>query len=191
MVKWALRTAVLLLLGLVTQQSVWPGVVQAAGSTRVNIKPADGMVYQNDVIRVEVWVEEVVDLYGADIQIQFDPAVFQVVDAKPSQEGVQIKLRSDLLQAGFVIHQEADNLAGKIWYANSQVNPASPASGSGALFEFGLLAISQGAASLEITSQQLSDKNGMPILADASGALYTVQGMRLFLPDVQLGQSQD
>ncbi len=167
----------------------WNGAGAApAATTLVSVKPASGIVRRGEIVRVEVWVENVSELYGADIQLQFDPAAWRVLDANSSLDGVQIKLRSDLLQPGFVIHKEADNLAGTVWYANSQSNPTPPASGSGALFEFFLLAQAEGPSALSITSQQLSDRSGTPIPAEAQGAAYEVQGMRLYLPDVRTGR---
>lgn len=158
-----------------------------AAPTLVSVHPASGVIRRGEIVRVEVWVENVSELYGADIQLQFDPLDFRVIDANPGLDGVQIKLRSDLLQAGFVIHKEADNQAGTIWYANSQSNPAPPASGSGALFEFFMIAQGEGASALAISSQQLSDRSGTPIPAEGQGAAYELQGTRLFLPDVRSG----
>ncbi len=173
---WILALAVMLSLGTHPAQSS-PAVTAA-----VTIHPAAATFAAGEAITVEVWVENVVDLYGADIRLGFDPAAFQVLDANPSLAGVQVKLRSDLLQPGFVIHREADNQAGFVWYANAQVNPALPASGSGALFEFGLLALANGTFPIEITSAQLSDKSGNPIAFTLQPASYTLLGYRSYLP---------
>lgn len=162
-------------------QPVFAGQLKPNQATLVSIHPATATVAAGEVILVELWVENVIDLYGADVQLQFDPAAFRVMDADPNLAGVQVKMRSDLLKSGFVIHREADNQAGTIWYANSQVNPALPASGSGALFEFPLLALKNGQFPITITSQQLSDKSGNPILAVSQDSLYTVQGYKTFL----------
>jgi hypothetical protein len=156
--------------------------------TQVTIQPASNTYKVGDTFTVEVWVEEVTDLYGADIRLQFNPAAFQVVDANPSQPGVQITVLSDLLKPGFVIHHEADNQAGTIWYANSQVNPASPASGSGALFSFGMSANFNGTFPLTVTSQQLSDQSANPIPATALGATYILTGYNTFLPLIGRGR---
>ena len=80
-----------------------------------------------------------------------------------------------------MIHKEADNLAGTIWYANSQSTPALPVSGSGAIFEFELLAIKSGIFALDISSCQLSTKDGEPIAFIAQGAVYRL-GHIIFLP---------
>jgi hypothetical protein len=153
--------------------------------TLVAIHPATAALDEGDTLTVEVWIEDVVDLYGADVQLQFDPSAFQVQDANASLPGVQITLRSDLLQPGLVIHKEADNLAGTIWYANSQSHPALPVSGSGAIFEFELLALQSGVFALDISSCQLSTKDGEPIAFVAQGAVYRV-GYIIFLPFLRM-----
>jgi len=150
-------------------------------TTLVTIHPATATLDQGDTLTVEVWIENVVDLYGADVQLQFDPTAFEVQDANSSLPGVQITLRSDLLQPGLVIHKEADTLAGTIWYANSQTTPALPVSGSGAIFEFDLLALKSGVFALDISSCQLSTKDGEPIAFVAQGAVYRI-GHVIFLP---------
>lgn len=152
--------------------------------TLVKIHPTSGTFMAGDTISVEVWVENITDLYGADVQLKFDPLAFQVLDANPSAPGDQITVRSDLLQPGFVIHQEANNQTGLIWYANSQVNPALPVSGSGALFAFVLLARANGTFLLDISSQQLSDKSANPISASEQDAIYILAGYKGFLPFV-------
>lgn len=149
--------------------------------TLVNFHPATANLAAGDTLLVELWVENVTALYGADIQLHFDPTAWRVLDADPNLAGVQIRLRSDLLKPGFVIHREADNQTGMIWYANSQVNPASPVSGSGALFEFSLLALKNGDFPVTITAQQLSDQSGSPIPAVSQDALFTVKGYKTHL----------
>lgn len=156
--------------------------IPTISSTRVTIHPAAAAVRAGETIAVEVWVEEVSGLYGADIQLLFNPAAFQVMDANPSLAGDQIVLRDDLLQPGFVIHHEADNRSGTIWYANAQTNPAAPASGSGALFEFHLLALENGVFPVAVSSQQLSDKDGNPLAAVSQDALFSIQGYQVYLP---------
>ncbi len=58
-------------------------------TTLVNLHPATANLVAGDTLSVELWVENVTDLYGADIQLQFDPAAWQVLDADPNLAGVQ------------------------------------------------------------------------------------------------------
>ncbi len=71
-------------------------------------------------------------LYGFDISLSFDPQVIDVVDADPEQSGTQVSLGT-LLDPGFVIINQADNQAGSVRFALTQLNPSQPKSGSGNL----------------------------------------------------------
>lgn len=149
--------------------------------TVVRLIPGDVRMDAGQTVHVEMWVENVSALYGADVQLSFDPLAFQVVDANPSLAGVQISLRYDLLTPGFLLHREADNTLGRIWYANSMVNPAEPAYGSGALFEFELTAIKNGIYPIIFGNVQLVAYGAEPIAAEVRNASYTV-GYALFFP---------
>lgn len=149
--------------------------------TVVTLHPPSTRMDVGQTLHVEMWVENVTNLYGADIQLAFDPNAFQVVDANEGVAGVQITLRYDLLQPGFLMHREADNSMGRIWYANAMVFPAEPASGSGALFEFELTAIKNGVHPVIFSNAQLAAYGAVPIPAVVQNASYTV-GYPIFLP---------
>ena len=71
-------------------------------------------------------------LYGFELQLTFDPAVVEVVDADASSPGVQIG-PGDFLSPDFVVQYRADNQAGKVEFVVTQLNPSPAKSGSGAL----------------------------------------------------------
>lgn len=138
--------------------------------TVVRIAPASATTAVGGVIKVEVWVDNVTDLYGADIQLAFDPNGFEVF-------GEQITILSDFLQADLIVKQEVDNEAGTIWYAITQLNPAPPVDGSGVLFEFYFRAKAEGEYDLTFISHDLvnyPDVESIPhTIQEAS---YTVSG---------------
>jgi hypothetical protein len=139
---------------------------------------------------VEVWVEDVVDLYAADIQLTFDATRLQVQDANPGQQGVQVIPRSDLLWPDLVVKREADNDAGTIWYAVTQLHPREPASGSGALFAFNLQTAAVGPAAISVAEITLATRDGDVISVQTCNASYevagtAVSGYNLFLPVVR------
>ena len=82
---------------------------------------------------VEVRVENVADLYGLDIRISYNPAAVEVVDADSSSEGVQIR-PGGLLAPDFVVRNQADNNAGTVWFALTQLHPSEAVTGSGVAF---------------------------------------------------------
>jgi hypothetical protein len=155
---------------------------QVNNSTLVSIHASNGPFKVGDITTIEVWVENVIGLYGADIQLHFSPIGFQVIDSNPNSDGVQVQMRNDLIKPGFILHREANNQTGTVWYANCQVNPASPASGSGALFEFQVIAFSPGTFTITVDSHQLSNKDGSSIASGEQAGQFLINGQRVLLP---------
>ena len=109
---------------------------------------------------LSVTVADVQDLYGLEIHLRFDPAVVQVADADPSKDGIQVAA-GDFLSADFVAQNQADNQAGSIDYAVTQVNPNEPRSGSGTLLVIRFQGGAAGGASpLEVTNGILTTLDG-------------------------------
>ncbi len=156
--------------------------VRAQNTARLVIVPASGIYSKGDLIDVEVRVEDVVDLYGADIQLNFDTAHFEVLDANPSLPGVQITPRSDFMKPDIVVRRIADNTTGVIWYAATQTNPQPPASGSGVLFSFQMRTLLPGDGGVDFSQLLLSTRNADPIPATKTWSMYSVSGAWLFLP---------
>jgi hypothetical protein len=155
----------------------------ASLATTVSVTPASGTYAAGMVVQVTVRVDNVTDLYGADVQLTFDPARMEVLDANAGLPGVQVTPKHELLAAGLVAQQTADNTAGTIDYAVTQVDPAPPASGSGALFAFDARMLTTGTVDITVTEHELATKGADVIPADASGASYTiVPAHRVYLP---------
>ncbi|MFN8483462.1 MAG: LysM peptidoglycan-binding domain-containing protein [Anaerolineae bacterium] len=107
----------------------------ASGATLILV-PDKPTLNKGDEAKVEVKVNNVKDLYGADVRLQFDPSRLEVVDANPGVPGTQIEVGKFLDPSsgkGFVAQNSADNGAGRISYAVTLLSPAQPAQGSGAL----------------------------------------------------------
>lgn len=153
----------------------------AADPLQVRVFPVEGHFAVGHDFQVEVWVENVSGLYGADIQLSFDPTLLAVLDANSAQPGVQVMPRADLLAPDLVVRRDADNGVGTIWYAVTQLNPRLPVSGSGALFSFTARALAPGRSAIAVTEQMLNAQDGIPMPAEAFGAVYDF-GPRMFLP---------
>ena len=139
----------------------------------------------NEEIEVEVWVSDVTDLYGLDVQLVFDPTRFEIIDADPFMAGVQVIPRNDLLSSDLVIKKEADNTIGTIWYAVTQLNPTPAVSGSGAAFAFKLRPLMLGAGEFSFDSFKLANRDGEIIPATAAPVTYQVTDAAtklIFLP---------
>ena len=148
--------------------------------TTVTLRAASPSVSGCASVRVEIWVNNVENLYAADVHVRFDPTLLQVVDADAGAPGVQIEPVYTFMNPGFVIKRVACNAAdpsnpdcpigGKVWYSAAQLNPTPPAIGSGAIAAFTLAGRAEGLSTLEITYQQLSSPFGQVIPATSIGS---------------------
>ena len=100
-------------------------------ATIVRCDPATVVGPIGGAVNVDIYVENVVELYAADVRLSFDTTALQVVDADPEASGVQMQLLDTFLSPDYVPRNVADNDEGTIWYAATQMNPAEAVSGSG------------------------------------------------------------
>ena len=127
-------------------------------------------------LTVDIYIQNVVDLYGADVRWSFDTAIAQVVDADGNVPGTQIQPLYTFMVPGFIIKKEADNVAGTVWYAATQLNPSPPVSGSGSLARVTFRANAPGSFPLLVTSAQLSKAGGIPIPVTTMNCSVTFTG---------------
>jgi hypothetical protein len=157
--------------------------VAPRADTWVQVLPAEATYDVGQEIDAEVWIEDVEGLYGAEIHLAFDPDHLQVLDADPVRPGTQVSPSDDLLSPDFVVRNEADNAAGTVWYAVTQLNPSPPVTGSGTLFGLTFVTTSPGDTAVDVTDHVLSDRNAEVLPASTTGAVYHIGGVRrVFLP---------
>lgn len=141
----------------------------------VTLSAASPTVAGCAALRVEIWVNDVANLYAADVHVLFDPALLQVVDADPAAPGTQIEPVYSFMNSGFIIKRVACNAAdpgnpdcavgGKVWYSATQLNPTPPANGSGPIAAFTLVGRAEGLSTLQISYQKLSSPTGQEVPA--------------------------
>ncbi len=163
----ALMLIVVSSLGVVTAAS--PTVPEA---TTITLYHSSTSIAGCDAVDVEIRINDVSDLYGADVRLSFDPNIVEVVDADPNTAGIQIA-DGNLLQNILTAKNEADNATGAIWYAVTQLNPQPPANGSGILATIRFRSKNVGATNLTFTFTQLANRNGEEIPATALGGDIT------------------
>ncbi|MBK9610645.1 cohesin domain-containing protein [Candidatus Amarobacter glycogenicus] len=100
-------------------------------------------------------------LFGADIEISFDPKAVAIVDADPAKEGVQVRI-GPFLDPGFVVYNVADNAAGKLRVTFTQVAPRPAANGNGGILSFDLKATGGGDPALKVSAALLARNDGSP-----------------------------
>lgn len=169
----ALTTFVALLL------SLSPVLVssQGGGGATVRCEPLAVSAWASTTITIDLYVENVASLFGADERLSFDPTGLQVEDANNyPDDGAQIEPLDELLQPDYVIKQEADNDAGAIWYAATQISPTMEVTGSGAVARITFNAIRAGTYTLPVTYAKLSDRHGTEITSSTRDCQVTFWG---------------
>lgn len=123
---------------------------------------ATGVVGASDAV-VDMYIEDVVGLYGVDLTISFfNTTIAQVLDQLPAS-GVQIEPLDALLQPDFPVRNIADNTAGTIRYAASQIDPSPPATGNGPVARITFQGLQAGTFIMTWGAIELSDINGVLI----------------------------
>jgi len=114
----------------------------------------DGQVGALDIV-----LEDAQDVYGIDVRVSFDPEVLEIVDADANKDGVQM-IPGVFLNPDFLVRNVADNRAGTLWYALTQVNPTLPATGTGVLFSVRLRGKAAGRSELKIDFVEMANRRG-------------------------------
>ena len=120
--------------------------------------PSPALVGVNGLVNVSLVISNVEDLYGAQVSLTFDPAVVKVIDADPSLPGVQIS-PGEFPYPDWVVRRMADNEAGTIEYAVTQLSPREPVSGEGVLATITFAGLKPGETDLVFQSYILADVN--------------------------------
>jgi hypothetical protein len=121
----------------------------------VTFSPSPASIVNCETIPVQVWVNSVTGLYGADVRLSFDPSVVEVVQV---QDG-------SFLAPDFVVSRDADNAAGTVQYILTQLNPTPAVNGNGILFTILFRAKAASNSALTFTHVQLANRSGGGITA--------------------------
>jgi len=134
----------------------------AAGPT-VAFSPSPLESPAGQTVPLAIRIADVQGLYGFEMQLKFDPAVVEVVDADPNAVGVQL-LPGDFLALDMLVRNQADNSAGTAEFVLTQINPSEAKSGTGVLLTIYLRgkAAGQGSA-VEIVKAQFATRDGEAI----------------------------
>ncbi len=114
-------------------------------------------------------------LWAAEIELRFNATVLQVQDADPGQAGVQIQ-PGDFPSPDLVVMNAADNAAGGVRYALTQIAPKEPVSGSGILASITFQGIADGSSDLTFNLVNLADNQGQVIPSSSQGGSIIVGG---------------
>jgi len=148
----------------------------AAGPAIARPDPVVSKVAVGQTFVVNLYLQDIVDAYGADIRLCFDQTVLEAQDTDAFRPSIQIQPISSFMNPGFVIKQEASNTPGDgaecptsgfVWYAFTQLNPAPPVSGSGPIAAIKFKALKNGVSPLTIVYHKAADRNGIEVPTSA------------------------
>ncbi len=145
--------------------SLWPvSLIRAADTSTVRIAPASLELPVGGTGVTTVEVEAMSDLYGFEIQMAFDPAVVEVVDADPDKAGVQVALGTVFEgKRYFVAHNSVDQTAGTIYLVATLRTPSEPIEGSGSVASITWRLKQSSTSPVELAATSLSTSSAAPI----------------------------
>ena len=113
-------------------------------------------------VEIPINIEDVVDLYGIDIELKFDPAFWEFEDADPSREGIQPAIGT-FLDPGVTLYNEIYPEEGRVWLVLTQLNPSEAKSGSGTIMVLYAKALKTGTTKIEVEKVELATREGLGI----------------------------
>lgn len=154
----------------------WPRPVRADGPASLYLQ---NLPLQDDrLLVVTVQIEGVSDLYGAEIQLAYDPAQLKVRDEDPRLDGVQIAPGPLLaFDDRFVAINNVDTQAGQVNFVFTLLKPASPINTDGVVATVVFEVVGSGPFKIEVAQTKLvsSALNAIPV---------TTSGLSLNEPDL-------
>lgn len=155
------------------------GSVSAQTPAVVRVDPTTTTIAVNQIVTVSIKIDNVSDLFGAEVHLAFNPNVLEVIDADPGQSGVQIS-NGGMLVPDAVGQNIVDNALGTIDFGIAQINRAG-VNGSGTLAIISFKGKAVGTAPITFrgiqsspTGANLSDTAGMPIASTTQSGSVTV-----------------
>lgn len=146
-----------------------------AETTSIRVQPEASTVQVGQTIDIQFVIQDVADLYGIDIQIDYDALLLEVVDVDANRTGIQVA-GGQFPYPDFVAENDADNSTGTIRYVVTQLNPRDPAAGSGTIMTVRFKGIAVGTSVLEIQRADLVTASALQIDAQISWGELTVEG---------------
>ncbi len=170
-----LMLAVLALLSLPNYASADAGPAAAGREPQadplVRCEPTSVTALVGQTAVIDLYIQDVANLYGADLRVSYNPTIGQVVDQDTFTPGTQVQVLYTFLSPFFVIQRSAYGPTASppncgvdcIWYAATQANPTPPATGSGAVVRVTFLGLQAGTFPMNWINNQLSAPGGVPI----------------------------
>ena len=144
-----------------------------AQTASVRFDPADGQVDVGQELQIDIWVENVDDLFGVDLRFSYDPALVDIVDADSSKAGIQIEAGTHPYP-DFVVKNLVDESDATVWYAATQLRPREPATGSGRIARVTIRGRAAGTGSFDVINARLVTSGALEVSAESAGGEVSV-----------------
>ena len=155
---------------------VWSAPAAAqTGAAVLRVEPESLSLAAGQMQTVAIVIQDAAEVYGIDVRAGFDPALVEIVDADPARDGVQMTPGA-FPQPDFVALNAADNAAGALRYAVTQVNPTPPANGGGTVFTFQVRGRANGVSPLRVTLVEMANRSGELLPVTTRDGAITVTG---------------
>lgn len=167
-----LRRSALILLGCWGLIAWIVGPVAAQGAN-MWLDPTTLDLAPGDVGTLDIRVENVTQLAGAEVNLTFEPTLLEVVDADSSTEGVQIA-HGDFLSPDFIVQNVADSATGTVNYAIACLPLDKAVSGDGVLARITFRALAEGETLVNIRGALLADAQRQPIAVETDSSVVAI-----------------
>jgi hypothetical protein len=161
----------------------------ADNQATITFSAPDGEIPIDTEITVTVHLSDVVDLYALALIVHYPPDLLQVVDSSSYKTGIQAMpadCPNPILPLGIVVENLADNQAGDLSYAITQLAPTPPVSGDCDVLHIRFRAIDGPTANLEFSLVTLADRDGTELPVTIVNRQLTLEkaGTDLYLPAI-------
>ncbi len=175
---WAIGGAVVSQAKMVRQaggSATWTARYREVEGSRLGLSifPPAAQVSAGGAVTLDLRIDNVSDVYGAQVELGFDAALAQVVDADPRVAGVQLSA-GEFLAPVDVLSNRVDNAAGRIEFAASLRGAAVGASGSGVLARIQFKGVSAGTGAISFQTGLVSDRASWPVDVESQDGALTV-----------------
>lgn len=149
------------------------GGIGGVSRSTLYLDPYTMTVGSSAVFTIDLKARKMVDLYGGQLAVTFDPKVLQVVDQDPGRPGAQI-VPADFPKPDTVLRNAANNTTGRIEYFFTLTGEKPGVNGAGTVAHIVMRGSGPGRSLMAITDTVLSDPQSLAIPTKAENALITV-----------------
>jgi hypothetical protein len=170
--NWKKKYILSMIIGILTLAFSSVNVFGAAPQVVINPQKVEiNEAGQEAVVTIDL--KGMVDLYGFDVKISYDPSVLEVKDALENDPGIQIEPGAALLNLFWTLNT-VDNEKGTIQFV--QVGTAG-FTGDGTAAKITFAAKKKGSTIINFNDVFLSDAEGQAIIASLNGGVVSVGGV--------------